>query len=299
MPDRMDRIHVFLNAARGLSVLEALVADGHGVDAVHVPPAAAQKPEISGVVSRLGLKLSAITDANSPDFVQRLRAARARLGVVAGFSTILGPTVHSAPDLGMINCHAGRLPQYRGGSPLNWQIMNGEPQAGISVLKVDDGIDSGDVLAEALVPIGESDDIATMHEKANAAFPRLVVETVSRFAAGNFTGRRQDPATAVYWHQRNDADGRIDWRCPARRVHDMVRALTFPYPGAFTMLGSRKLRILRTSLEAPDVRGVPGRIVHVSGSGPLVVCADRAIRIVEWRFEDGGPARLATGERFE
>jgi methionyl-tRNA formyltransferase len=299
MPPRMERIHVFLNAARGLGVLEALVADGHGVDAVHVPQAVAPKPEIAGAAARLGIRLSAVADANAPEFVAALRAARPRLAVVAGFSTILGRAVHATPELGTINCHAGKLPQYRGGSPLNWQIMNGETEAGISVLRVDDGIDSGDLLAEASLPIGPEDDIATLHDKANAAFPGLVVATVRRFAAGNFSGRRQDQAAAVYWHQRNDADGRIDWRASAKRVHDTVRALTTPYPGAFTHLDGRRLRILRTSLDVPPVRGVPGRIVHVSGIGPLAVCADRALRVVEWRFEDLGSARLATGARFE
>jgi methionyl-tRNA formyltransferase len=295
----MDRIHVFLNAARGLGVLEALVAAGHGVDAVHVPPPAAQKPEIAGAAARLGVRLSPVAGANAPDFAAALRAARPRLGVVAGFSTILSRDVHAAPELGTINCHAGKLPFYRGGSPLNWQIMNGESEAGISVLRVDDGIDSGDVLAEAVLPIGPEDDIATLHEKANAVFPGLVVGTVARFAAGDLAGRRQDPAAAVYWHQRNDSDGRIDWRASAKRVHDTVRALTSPYPGAFAHLDGRRVRILRTSLDVPDVRGVPGRIVHVSGGGPLAVCADRALRIVEWRFEDGGPARLPSGGRFE
>lgn len=299
MAPRLDRVHVFLNAARGLGVLEALVADGHGIDAVHVPPAAATKPEIAGAAARLGVRLSAVADANAPDFVAAYRAARPRLAVVAGFSTILKRDVHSAPELGTINCHAGKLPRYRGGSPLNWQIMNGEAEAGISVLRVDDGIDSGDVLAEADLAIGPADDIATMHGKANAAFPGLVVATVRRFAAGDFSGRRQDPQAAVYWHQRNDADGRIDWRTDAARVHDFVRALTTPYPGAFTHLEGRRLRVLRTSLDVPAVRGTPGRIVHVSGHGPLAVCADRALRLVEWRFEDSGPARLASGARFE
>jgi methionyl-tRNA formyltransferase len=296
----MDRIHVFLNAERGLGVVEAVIRDGHAIAGVHLPPAAAAKPEIAGRLAAIGLAGEPVVDVNAPEFVSAYRARRPQLAVIAGFSTIFRVSTYATPVLGTINCHAGELPRYRGGSPLNWQILNGEAEAGISVLRVDDGIDSGDVLAETCLPIGAEDDIATMHEKANAAFPLLVTETIRRFAAGDLGGRRQDPAAAVYWHQRNDADGRIDWRTlSAARVHDMVRALTRPYPGAFTMLGGRRVRIERTSLDAPLVRGVPGRIVHVSGSGPLVVCADRALRLVAWRFEDGATGRLATGERFE
>jgi methionyl-tRNA formyltransferase len=82
-------------------------------------------------------------------------------------------------------------------------------------------------------------------------------------------------------------------------VHDQVRALTTPYPGAFAILGDRRLRILKTALDVPQVRGVPGRVVHVQGQGPLVVCGDCALRIVSWKFEDGGPSRLASGERLK
>lgn len=295
----MDRIHVFLNAERGLSVLQALAAAGHGIGAVHVPRAAAAKPALAEAARELAVKLEAVDDTNTPDFVAAYGARRPRLAVVAGFSTIFKPPLVAAPELGTINCHAGRLPQYRGGSPLNWQIINGEAMAGISVIRMDGGIDSGDVLAETSIPIAAEDDIATLHDKANARFPELVVEVVRRFERGNLSGRRQDPAAAVYWHQRNDDDGHIDFgRATARRVHDQVRALTSPYPGAFAYLGDRRMRILKTALDAPDMRGVPGRIVHIQGQGPFAICADRALRLVSWRFEDNGSPRLATGARL-
>lgn len=294
----MDRIHVFLNAERGLSVLQALAAAGHGIGGLYVPRAVASKPVLIEGARAVGASLEPVDDINAPEFVASCRARRARLAVVAGFSTIFKAPLLATPELGAINCHAGRLPQYRGGSPLNWQIINGEAEAGISVIRLDGGIDSGDVLAEESIPITDDDDIATMHDKANARFPELVVDVVRRFDRGDMSGRVQDAAKAVYWHQRNDGDGQIDWRLSARRVHDQVRALTTPYSGAFAFLGDRRVRILKTALGTPQVRGVPGRIVHVQGQGPLVVCGDRALRIVSWTFDDGGPSRLATGERL-
>jgi len=294
----MDHIHVFLNAERGLAVLQALAAAGHGIDGLHVPRAVASKPALIEGARVVGASLEPADDVNTPEFVASCRTRRARLAVVAGFSTIFKAPLLAAPELGTINCHAGRLPQYRGGSPLNWQIINGEAAAGISVVRMDGGIDSGDVLAEDSIPITADDDIATMHDKANARFPELVCDVVRRFDRGDTSGRKQDHAAAVYWHQRNDGDGHIDWRLSARQVHDQVRALTAPYPGAFAYLGDRRVRILKTALDALHVRGVPGRIVHIQGQGPLVVCGDRALRLVSWTFEDGGPSRLATGERL-
>jgi len=294
----MDRIHVFINAERGLSVLRALAAAGHGIGGLHVPPAVASKPALIEGARATGAPLEPVDDVNALEFVSSCRARRARLAVVAGFSTIFKAPLLTAPELGTINCHAGRVPQYRGGSPLNWQIINGEAAAGISVIRMDDGIDSGDVLAEDSIPITADDDIATMHEKANARFPELVCDVVRRLDLGDTSGRKQDHAAAVYWHQRNDPDGHIDWRLSAKKVHDQVRALTTPYPGAFAYLGDRRLRILKTALDAPCVRGVPGRIVHIQGRGPLVVCGDRALRLMSWTFEDGGPSRLPIGERL-
>ena len=295
----MDRLHIFLNGDRGMAVLQALVKNGHRLDGVYVPAKGSASAILESTIRKLGLTPEAIVDVNAPTFVEKFAAQKPRLAIIAGYSTIFKEPVFSTPELGTINCHAGRVPAYRGGSPLNWQIMNGEQAAGISVLQVDAGIDSGDVLAEAELPIGSDDDIASLHEKANQSFPKLVAQTVARFDAGDYAGRAQDAATAAYWHQRNDEDGHIDWRhWTAQRVHDAVRALTTPYPGAWTEFNGSKLRVLRTSLDVPRVNGMPGRIVHVSGLGPLVVCADRALKLVAWRFGDGTSPKLSSGMRL-
>lgn len=296
----MDRIHIFINGDRGLAVLEGLVRDGQGIACVHVPATLDPKGAVAARIAALGLAAEPVADVNDPDFVRRYAARKPRLGIIAGYSTIFRAPIFEAPELGTINCHAGRVPAYRGGSPLNWQILNGEKSAGISVLRVDAGIDSGDVLALAELAIAPDDTIADLHGRANTAFPELVVATVRRFAHGDISGRAQDPAQATYWHQRNDADGRIAWGVQsAAQVHDTVRALGAPYPGAWTQWGEAKLRILAATLDCPNVRGVPGRIVHVSGCGPLVVCADRAIRLVAWRLGDGSVPKLRTGERCQ
>jgi len=295
----MDRIHIFINGDRGFAVLEGLLRDGHAVACVHVPATLDPKGDVVSRIAKLGLAAEPVADVNDPDFVRSYAARKPRLGIIAGYSTIFRAPVYEAPELGTINCHAGRVPDYRGGSPLNWQILNGERAAGISVLRVDAGIDSGDVLAAADLAIEPDDTIATLHGRANAAFPELVVDVVRRFSQGDLAGQAQDPAMAVYWHQRSDADGRIVWdRWTARQVCDAVRALSAPYPGAWTKLSDQTLRILAASLDCPHVRGVAGRVVHVSGSGPLVVCADRAIKLVAWRLGDGSVPRLRTGERL-
>lgn len=287
----MDGIVVFLNGDRGLCALQALLAAGHGVAAVVVPPG---KARVAEAVTALGPPLMVEADVNASECLERLRALRPALFLIAGYSTIFRLPLLGLPVLGTLNLHAGRVPEYRGGSPLNWQIINGEPAAGLSVLWTGEGIDDGPVVCETRLPIGPEATIATLHVDANAAFGPLTVEAVSRVEAGE-RGRAQDESRAVYWHQRGDQDGRLrpDLRS-AVEVYDFVRALTRPYPGAWVMdeTGNR-VRILDVRLSGLAVRGQPGRVCRIGGQGLFLVCRDRAVLVVEaWAGsgEDGTPA---------
>ncbi|MBM3558493.1 MAG: hypothetical protein FJX53_01065, partial [Alphaproteobacteria bacterium] len=257
-------------------------------------PERTSNAEIVAACAAAGLAPHAVADVNAPAFVASL--AGARLAIIGGYSTIFGAPLIAAPALGTINLHAGRLPQYRGGSPLNWQMINGEKSAAISVIRVDAGIDTGDVLAEAEFPIRPRDTIADLHERANALFPALVVDVISRFARGETVGRAQDPALGRYWHQRNDADGRIDWqRMTAAQVDALVRAVTRPYHGAHTTHAGSKLRVFAVEIPPVAIHGVPGRVVHLQRTGPYVVCADQAVLLIDFATEDGARPRLPTG----
>lgn len=203
------------------------------------------------------------------------------IAVCAGWPHILKADVLDWPIHGVVNCHAGAVPKYRGGSPLNWQLINGESHAVLSLLKMTEGIDDGPVLMEARLPIGPDDDIGTLHERANPVFADMVVTYLDNLSHCLELGvpvptgfPQQGPAT--YWHQRNDDDGEIDWTWPAERVHNFVRALTKPYPGAWT--GANRERIWKTSLDAPEIRGRPGHIFWLQGKR-YAMCGDRALRV--------------------
>lgn len=292
----MSGLHLFLNGDRGLAVCRGVVEAGRAIAAVHVPARLAASPALAGPLAALGLTPSGVAEVNDPGFVAALAAARPDILVVAGFSSIFRQPLLATARLGVLNLHAGRLPAYRGGSPLNWQILNGEREAGLSVIRMDGGIDTGPVLAAGSLPIGPDDTIADLHAAANDAFPPLVLAAIARMERGE-TGDVQDEAAAAYWHQRNDGDGRLFWdRLDAARAHAFVRALTRPYPGAFCFLDGRELRILTTRLEpGPPIRGVPGRIVHLQGRGPFVVCRDRALLLTDWRLAGEERGRLPHG----
>lgn len=294
----MRDVHVFLNGDRGLPVLDALCMDGHGVESIIVPANKTVKG-LAEIAQRHGVRIWPVADVNAPDFIAEMRVASPELFIIAGYSTIFRRPIYSLPRLGTINLHGGRLPEYRGGSPLNWQIINGENEAGISVIRVDDGIDSGPILAEGRIAIGASDTIATVHAAANRQFPSLVLESIASLERDPGAGRVQDESHACYWHQRNDEDGRIDpSRQTAKQIDRQVRALTRPYPGAYALLDGRRIRILQASI--PDFRlaGVAGRVCRVQGMGPFLICADHALLIEEYIIEDSQGAQLRHGDRL-
>lgn len=292
----MQGIHVFLNGARGLSVLAGLVKGGHGVASVVVPENKGNDAEIVGLCQKLGIRLMPTADVNAPSFVHSLAAQQPELLVICGFSTIFRRPLIDAARHGGINLHAGRLPQYRGGSPLNWQLINGESEAGISVVQVDEGIDTGQVFAEARIPIGPEDTISDIHARANALFPDLVLKTIEGIERGDLRGRFQSEIEAMYWHQRSDADGRIHWASmSAEHVHRVVRALTRPYPGAHTKLGDREVRVYGARIPDMKICGMPGRICWIQRQGPFVVAADRALLITDYTVGGKAAERLPNG----
>ena len=293
----MEGVHVFLNGDRGISVVSALLEHGHSVDAVYVPESKRESGFLR-VLDGNGVSIVGVDRVNDSGFLESYRNKRPKLAVVAGFSTIFRKPLIECPQLGTLNLHGGPLPQYRGGSPLNWQIINGEVEAGVSVILMDEGIDTGPVVSEARFPITPADTIAEIHEKANKLFPRLTLDSLTKIEAGE-RGRQQDGSQACYWHQRCDDDGEIHWsRMRAQEVTALVRAIAHPYPGAWTRSGERVARVFAAQVFEPPLRGVPGRVVFLQGQGPIVPCADRAILITDYSIDDG-QGRLRAGEMLE
>jgi methionyl-tRNA formyltransferase len=294
----LDGIVIFANRSRGVAVARALTQAGHAVLAITGPQSRLAALDIANVARALGTRyLPAPDDINDPAFLDELRKLKPRLGIIAGYPQIFRAPLRESMPQGILNLHPGPLPGYRGGSPLNWQILNGETAATCSIIRIDDGIDTGPVLAEASVPIGATDTIAHLQERTDAVFGDLVAALVARLEKNDVDARVQDERAARYWHQRSDADGRILWAAmTARQVHDLVRAVTRPYPGAFAFREQRKLRVYSSQVPQEEIRGSPGRVQWLGKRGPYVICKDRALLLGDWSFADGMLDRLRSGE---
>lgn len=296
------RIVYFGNGPRGVRCLEALRTAGEQIAAVVGHPGPATDV-VSWAIAH-GLPTLQPDRINDPSTVEALRALGADLFVLSGYSRILKPAVFELPPAGCINLHGGKLPEYRGCAPINWQIINGETVGGCCILYVDAGIDTGDILAQVRYEIGPDDTAADVVDRQLALFPRLLLDVIAQIKNGTARALPQDRSAGCQYLRRHPEDGLVDWSAlTARQVHDLVRALFDPYPNAFTYLGARKVRLRRTRLIRPPIRGVPGRVVLGREEGMVVCCRDEALLVVEVGLDDdGAPASprgvLQRGDRL-
>jgi methionyl-tRNA formyltransferase len=280
----MDNISVFLSSRRGISVVQKLISRRYPVKYLFCP--SGKRENIAQNLKNIPdtTELVAVNDVNETSFVEWLAGKSPDLFVVAGFPTIFKPRLIGLPAVGTLNLHGGKLPKYRGGSPLNWQIISGEAFAGLSVILMDDGIDTGRIVASAEIEIGRTSTIADIHDKADRIFPELTIEAVEKLEAG-FAGIDQDEEAACYWHQRADADGGIDWQGKtAHQVYNFVRGITRPYPGAFSYCEGKEIRIYGAEKTKLKISGRPGRVLYLQNQGPFVICQDRAVILTDIEF---------------
>ena len=276
--------------------MQRIHTDGHTICALVFPASKNGEPLTKELPVLTGAELIEAESINQPQFVDRMRALSPTLGIIGGYSEIFGANLINVPRHGTINLHGGALPKYRGGSPLNWQIINGESEIGLSVVQTDTGIDTGNIMASGSIPLQDHDTIGDIHEKANQLFPDLVSQVISDLETGIQESIPQDSEGAKYWHQRNDADGKIDWEhISVRETINLVRGITRPYPGAFCFSGQQEVRIFAAEMPDQVIRGVPGRVLWLQGMGPFVLCRDGAVLLTNYTINGNAAGALKNG----
>jgi methionyl-tRNA formyltransferase len=241
---------------------------------------------VSDVADELGLPWIAPEDPNEPAIVQRLAALAPDFVFSFYYRRMLGPELLALPPRGALNVHGSLLPRYRGRAPVNWAIVNGERQTGATLHYMIDKPDAGDIVAQQAVPILPDDTAREVFDKVVVAAEIALDGVLPALVAGTAPRQPQDLAQGSYFGGRTPEDGRIDWHRTARQVHDLVRAVAPPYPGALTTIAGAPARILSTRVAADDVPPGPPRLfvrdgaIHADcrGGGRLLV---RALEIDE------------------
>ena len=264
-------------------------------------------PPVKDEATRRGIPVFQPEKARHPDAVARIAAEAPDLIVVVAYGHILPKSILDIPRLGCINVHASLLPKYRGAAPINWAVARGETVTGITVMRMDVGMDTGPMLHVREMPIGEEDTAETMFSKLSILGAEALCEALRKLREGTLDETPQDAALATYAPMLKKEHGRIDWSRPAREVRNLVRGMT-PWPSAFALHAGKTLKVLSSSVAGESgAAGEPGEIVSLGRGGIAVACGEGILRLQVVQAE-GGKAmdawayaqgrRVAAGERL-
>lgn len=233
----------------------------------------------------LGLRVLQPTKVRTREFADELVACAADVALVLAYGRILPPAVLRAPRLGCLNLHASLLPRLRGAAPIQWAIVRGETETGISLMQMDEGLDTGPVYDQRTLRIEANETAGELGERLGRLAASVVTDDVPRVLAGALASMPQDDAQATHAPPLTKGDGRIDWTKPAKAVHDHVRGM-HPWPGAFTQAGGKTVKVLATKAAGPyRTSEPPGTVVCADPSGILVSCGEGVIEIVRAQLE--------------
>ena len=265
--------------------LVALHQEGHDLPLVVTQPdrpkGRGRKPAASPVkraAQQLSLNLLQPAKPNTAELADQIQRFRPDLIVVIAYGNLLSNDILQLPKLGAINVHASLLPKYRGPAPIQWAIINGDSQTGITTMFMDAGMDTGDLLLARAEPISPDDTAATLHDRLALIGADLLVQTLKDLASQTLTPTRQEHTEATYAPILKKQDGRIDWHKTAKELDPFIRGMT-PWPGAFTFYNEDRLKILKAvpifePISAPAgtiLKRFPEELIVATGKGALSI----------------------------
>jgi len=288
----------------GYACIEALLAMGAPIAAVFThlddPHEEIWWRSVADLALRHGVPVH-VPDRVDDTWRERIAAMNPAVIYSFYYRYLIPESILELAHRGAYNMHGSLLPKYRGRAPVNWMLVNGEREAGVTLHHMVARADAGDIVGQRGIAIDDDDTALTLYRKLVPLGVRLINEFHPQIVVGGAPRRPMNIAEGSYFGRRRPADGRIDWNWPARRIFNLVRAVTHPYPGAFTTVDGRKLIVWRAAIAAESgTRGVAGAIIAERGDGSLEVAAgEGSITIVRAQFEGAveGPARAVLGDK--
>jgi len=274
-----------------------------------------QAPPVKELARSAGLPVLQPERARSPDFIRALRELKPELIVVAAYGQILPQEIIDLPRFGCVNVHTSLLPKYRGAAPIQWAILKDEAETGVTIMKMDPGLDTGPILTQEKTSIRPADTAETLHERLAQIGANLLVRTIPDYVTGKIQPQPQPSEAATYAPKIKKQDGEMDWSEPARALWNRVRGLVL-WPGAFTFLPTlgaggwagkadtdapshphprSLLKIWESEVVHESGAGVPGVVLRADKSGVIVACGQQALRLVLVQREGG---RRLTAQEF-
>lgn len=285
-----------------VGTLRELVKAGHEVVGVVSQP---DKPKGRGkslmptpvkeAALELGLPVYQPKKVRDPEFFEVLRELAPEVIVVVAFGQIIPQSILELPPYGCINVHASLLPKYRGAAPIQWAVIDGEPESGVTIMKMDTGLDTGDMITKVVVPIEKDETGGSLFDKLSEAGAKLLVDTLPSLADGTAVYEKQpEESPTPYAAMIQKQLGNIDWKRPAVEIERLIRGLN-PWPSAFTKLNGKTLKIWSAQVlneSEKDAAAVPGTILSADAQGLCVKTGQGVLNITELQLE--GKKRMDT-----
>ena len=272
--------------------LEEIVLAGHEVVGVVTQP---DKPKGRGktlmptpvkeVAMKYNLPVYQPKKVREPEFVEVLRGLKPDVMVVAAFGQIISKEILEMPKYGCINVHASLLPAYRGAAPIQWAVINGDKESGVTIMQMDEGIDTGDMIEKVVVPIAEDETGGSLFDKLSQAGAKLCVKVLQDLEDGKAVREKQpEESTTPYARMIDKKMGSIDWEKPAKEIEQLIRGLN-PWPSAYTRLQGKTLKIWKAEVLLEHSQEAPGQITEVTKDSIVVQTGQGRLKILELQLE--------------
>lgn len=275
-----------------VGTLEAIVRAGHEVAGVFTQPdkpkgrgKAMQATPVKEAAEKYGLTVYQPRRIREPEAVEQVRALNPEVIVVVAFGQIIPQEILDMPKYGCINVHASLLPKYRGAAPIQWAVLDGEEKSGVTIMRMDAGLDTGDMIAKAEVVLDKEETAGSLFDKLSASGAKLLVETLPVLENQTAVYEKQpENSPTDYARMITKQDGRIDWCSSAVKLERLVRGMS-PWPSAFTSLNGKTIKVWKAAVSELLANGVPGEIVAADATGIHVQTQEGVLCIRELQLE--------------
>ena len=280
---------VFAYHDMGCTGTLALLEAGYDIAAIFTHPDTAGENHFFSSVARIaaerGIPVYAPDDVNHPLWVERIRALAPDVIFSFYYRNLICDEILGLAAKGAFNLHGSLLPAYRGRAPLNWVLVNGETETGVTLHRMVHRADAGAIIAQHRVAIDADETALQLHQKLCTVAQSLLRDALPAILNGTFSETAQDESKASTFGRRTPEDGRLDWNQPARQLHNLVRAVTDPWPGAYSFAGVSKFIVWKSRVRDDIPAAKPGTVVSVS---PLIVsCGEQALEIITGQTDSG------------
>ena len=278
--------------------LEALIDSRHEIQAVVTQP---DKPKgrkgeltpspVKVVAEEKGIKVYQPLKVRDEEFVKTLRAYNPDVIVVVAFGQIIPLSILKMPKFGCVNIHGSLLPKYRGAAPIQWAVLDGEKETGITTILMDEGIDTGDILLKKTIKIDADETSGSLFDKLMALGAKTILETLDELEKGSLTPTKQGESPTAYAKMLTKTMGLIDFTKPAKELDCFVRGMD-PWPSAYTLLSGKTLKLWK--VRAVEGGGKAGSVIEIGKESFTIACGEGAIEVLEVQLE--GKKRMRAGD---